>query len=144
MTRRARLQTGFTLFELLVVLAILALLAAIVAPRVIGYLGRAKSDVAETQMSNIVTALELYYLDMGRYPDPSEGLMALIDAPGEGETPDARWQGPYLQDASGLTDPWGRSYLYAGLEDTDRIEVLTYGRDGEPGGEGEDADLTKR
>ncbi|PWE18718.1 type II secretion system protein GspG [Marinicauda salina] len=144
MTRRGRSQNGFTLFELLVVLAILALLAAIVAPRVIGYLGRAKSDVAETQMSNIVTALELYYLDMGRYPSESEGLQALVEMSGEGETPNARWQGPYLDDESGLIDPWGRPYVYARLEDADRVEILTYGRDGEAGGDGEDADITKR
>ena len=143
-TRRRRSEAGFTLFELLVVLAILALLAAIVAPRVIGYLGRAKSDVAETQMSNIVTARELYYLDMGRYPGESEGLQALVEAPGEGETPNASWQGPYLQDESGLIDPWGRPYLYVRLDEVDRVEILTYGRDGELGGEGEDADLTKR
>ncbi|MGJ3230777.1 MAG: type II secretion system major pseudopilin GspG [Oceanicaulis sp.] len=134
-------EAGFTLFELLVVLAILALLAAIVAPRVIGYLGRAKADVARSQMSNIVTALELYYLDVGRYPTEEEGLPALVAAPEPEGEPLAAWRGPYLGDDTGLTDPWGRTYTYAYDAEADRVRVISLGRDGAPGGEGDDGDL---
>lgn len=139
-----RRQSGFTLFELLVVLAIMALLAAIVAPRVIGYLGRAKTDVARSQMSNLVTSLELYYLDVGRYPDEDQGLAALVAAPEDDGDPIPGWRGPYLNDDTGLTDPWGQPYAYAYDADTDRIRVISYGRDGAPGGEGEDGDLVAR
>lgn len=141
---RRRGEAGFTLFELLVVLAIMALLAAIVAPRVVGYLGRAKSDVAQSQMSNLVTSLELYYLDVGRYPSQEQGLDALLTAPEEDGEPVPGWRGPYLRDEAGLTDPWGRAYTYAYDAETDRIQVFSYGRDGEPGGEGEDGDLIAR
>lgn len=140
----SRRQAGFTLFELLVVLTIMALLAAIVAPRVIGYLGRAKEDVARSQMSNLVTALELYYLDVGRYPLEEQGLDALVAAPQEDGDPIAAWRGPYLGDESGLMDPWGRPYAYAYDAEADRVRVISYGRDGTPGGEGEDGDLVAR
>ena len=137
---REKSQRGLTLFELLVVLAILALLATLVAPRVIGYLGRAKSDVALGQMANIVSALELYALDAGQYPTPEEGLIALVEAP-EGV---ATWLGPYLRETQGLTDPWGRDYLYTVDETTALFTISSLGRDGAEGGEGEDADLFKR
>jgi general secretion pathway protein G len=137
-------QAGFTLFELLVVLTIMALLAAIVAPRVIGYLGRAKEDVARSQMSNLVTSLELYYLDVGRYPAEDQGLSALVTAPQQGGAPLQGWRGPYLNDESGLIDPWGRPYAYAYDAEADRVRVISYGRDGVPGGEGEDGDLIVR
>jgi len=138
-TIRAR-QRGLTLFELLIVLAILAFLAALVAPRVIGYLGRAKSDIARTQASNLAASLELYFLDFERYPTLDEGLNALVAAP-EGA---AEWRGPYLKDVSGLTDPWGRPYLYAPAETGDEFEVVSLGRDGAEGGDGEDADIRKK
>lgn len=136
-----RREAGFSLFELLVVLTIMALLAAIVAPRVIGYLGRAKEDVARSQMSNIMTSLELYYLDVGRYPSEDQGLSALVAAPQENGQTIANWRGPYLRDESGLIDPWGVPYAYAYEADDDRVRVISYGRDGVPGGEGEDGDL---
>lgn len=132
-------ERGITLFELLVVLVILALLATIVAPRVIGYLGRSKTDVAQAQLSSIATSLELFYLDMGRYPDEDEGLTALLEAP-EGS---ALWRGPYFGNSSGFNDPWGRPYLYLRMEPGDRFALTTFGRDGEAGGEGEDGDLTR-
>ena len=139
-----RREAGFTLFELLVVLTIMALIAAIVAPRVIGYLGRAKADVARSQMSNLVTSLELYYLDVGRYPAEEDGLAALVEAPEQDGEPIPGWRGPYLRDEAGLIDPWGRPYAYAYDTDANRIRVISYGRDGEPGGEGEDGDLIAR
>ena len=133
-------QHGLTLFELLVVLAILAFLATLVAPRVIGYLGRAKSDIARSQSANIAASLELFFLDFGRYPTTQEGLTALTAAPEGAEN----WLGPYLKDESGLTDPWGRPYLYTVSESGDVFEVITLGRDGEEGGDGEDVDIRKK
>lgn len=133
-------QKGMTLFELLIVLAIVALMAGLVAPRVIGYLGKARSDVAVSQMASLVTALELYALDIGSYPSEDEGLDALI----EGGPNTADWSGPYLRDKEGLVDPWGNRYLYSVNTDRDLFEILTLGRDGSEGGDGEDADLSKR
>lgn len=134
-------QAGFSLFEMLVALGIMALLAAVIAPRVIGYLGRAKEDVARSEMSNIITSLELYYLDVGRYPTEEQGLTALMAAPEvEGEAIPG-WRGPYLDPEDGVTDPWGASYHYTYDADTDRVRVISYGRDNEPGGEGEDSDV---
>lgn len=136
---RRKAQTGLTLFELLVVLAIIALLAALVAPRVVGYLGRAKSDAARSQLANIATSLELFYYDVGRYPTPAEGLRSLVDQPASA----AGWAGPYFKDPAGLTDPWGRDYLYAVDMGRDVFTVSSLGRDGETGGDGEDADIAK-
>jgi general secretion pathway protein G len=133
-------QRGLTLFELLVVLAILAFLATLVAPRVVGYLGRAKGDIARAQAANIASSLELFFLDHGRYPNETEGLVALIEAP-EGA---AEWQGPYLKEETALTDPWGRGFLYDPDEGLDGFEVISLGRDGEEGGDGEDADIRKK
>ena len=141
-SRRARAQSGVTLFELLIVLVIIGLLATLVAPRVIGYLGRSKSDVARAQLSSIATSLELFYLDLGRYPSEAEGLAALVEPPEEdGEA----WQGPYLRNQTGLTDPWGEAYLYRlSDEGPAQFTVLTYGRDAEEGGDGEDRDILQQ
>lgn len=133
-------QRGLTLFELLVVLAILAFLATLVAPRVVGYLGRAKSDIARAQAANIASSLELFFLDYGRYPTEEEGLKALVEAPGE----TSEWRGPYLKEESALSDPWGRPYVYAPETGADAFEVISLGRDGAEGGDGEDADIRKK
>ena len=110
------------------------------APRVVGYLGRAKSDVALSQASNIATSLELFYYDLGRYPTPQEGLNALLTAP-----PDAAgWRGPYLKEDTALIDPWGREYVYAPGATSDQFTVTSLGRDNVLGGTGEDADIVKR
>lgn len=128
-------EAGFTLVELLVVLAIIALVGTLVGPRVLGYIGMAKADTASAQIRNIASAVELYYLDVGSYPPADKGLAALTapdGAPG--------WNGPYLKDASGIQDPWGRPYGYETADSSFRVTSL--GRDGKPGGTGEDADLT--
>lgn len=139
MRSRSRKEAGITLFELLVVLVIIALLATIVAPRVIGYAGRSKVNVATAQLASIQTSLELYYLDMGQYPSEADGLAALVEPPEDS----AAWQGPYMRNTSGLTDPWGRAYSY-GLDETgERFTIGSLGRDGQPGGEGEDSDLSR-
>lgn len=132
-------ERGLTLFELLVVLAIIALLATIIAPRVIGYLGRAKSDVARSQLASLSTSVELFYFDVGRYPTKAESLGALVSAPSGA----AAWRGPYLKDVSGLSDPWGRPYGYEADAAAEKFRVFTLGRDGAVGGNGEDADISK-
>lgn len=139
---RPVLQKGLTLFELLVVLAILALLATLIAPRVVGYLGRAKSDIARAQAANIAASLELFYIDHGRYPNETEGLAALIDAPADAEA--NLWRGPYFKERQGLIDPWGRDYLYEVDEGGEMFSVISFGRDGAEGGEGDDADIRRR
>lgn len=134
-------EDGFSLVELLVVMAIIGMIATMVTPQVLGYLGRAKGDAARVQTRNIARAVELYYLDVSAYPDTRQGLAALVGAPAGL----ASWQGPYVRDPKGLIDPWGRPYLYRtpGASGTP-FEVYSLGRDGQPGGTGEDADQTSR
>ena len=105
---RSYLQHGFTLIELLVVLAILGMLAAIAVPQVLKYLGRAKEDVVKVQVQSIGTSLDLFLLDVGRYPTDQEGLQALVSRPGGL----AQWHGPYVTKPNSLIDPWGHPYVY--------------------------------
>lgn len=133
--RRRRVR-GFTLIELLVVLAILTLLAGIVGPRVLSQLGGAKSKTAAVQIADLDKALELFKLDVGRYPTTSEGLQALITQPGSA----TGWNGPYLK-GSLPNDPWGNAYRYTSPAANGGIEILSLGADNAPGGEGENADV---
>ncbi|MDP3457746.1 MAG: type II secretion system major pseudopilin GspG [Hyphomonas sp.] len=132
-----RAEAGFSLMELLVALVILALVMGIVAPRVIGYLSRAKSQTAEAQVKNIQGALDLFLIDVGRYPTENEGLKALIEAPAGA----AGWAGPYLDEEVMPVDPWGKDYFYSSTDDGLRVRVYSLGRDGAEGGTGEDADV---
>ncbi|MFN7055084.1 type II secretion system major pseudopilin GspG [Hyphomonas sp.] len=132
-----RRQAGFSLMELLVALVILALIMGVVGPRVIGYLSRAKSQTAETQVRNMQGALDMFMLDVGRYPTEEEGLRALVAAPASAPG----WAGPYLDEDEVPADPWGRPYLYATAPDGVRVRVYSLGRDGVEGGSGEDADI---
>lgn len=134
-TRRTR---GFTLVELLVVLAILALLAGIVGPKVLGQLGGAKSKTAAVQIADLEKTLELFKLDVGRYPSAEEGLEALVKRPGNVTA----WSGPYLKGAVPL-DPWSRPYVYK-PGPGGAIEILSLGADGTPGGEGENVDIRNK
>jgi len=104
----ARREAGFTLIELLVVLAILALLASVVGPRVIDYFSRSKSDIARLQIDQLGSSLDLFRLDVGRYPTTQEGLAALVARPGGAP----QWRGPYLKGTTLPADPWGRPYQY--------------------------------
>ena len=133
-----RCEQGFTLLELLVVLAILGMLAAIAAPRVIAYLGSARADSAKVQMRNIATALDLYRLEMGRYPSQADGLVSLV----ENASGAAGWNGPYLQRKDAILDPWGKAYQYRLPGEHGEFDIFTLGADGAPGGEGEDSDIT--
>lgn len=127
---------GFTLIELLVVLAILTLLAGLVGPRVLGQLGGAKSKTAGVQIADLDKSLELFKLDVGRYPTSQEGLQALVAKPGNANG----WNGPYLK--GGVpNDPWGNPYRYANPGSNGGMEILSLGADNAPGGEGENADV---
>jgi general secretion pathway protein G len=131
-------ERGFTLLELLVVLAILGMLAAIAAPRVLGYLGTARSDSAKIQINNIATALDLYRLETGRYPSQADGLNALV----ENVSGSGAWNGPYLKRKDAVVDPWGRPYQYRLPGQHGEYDLFTLGADGAQGGEGEDRDVT--
>jgi general secretion pathway protein G len=133
---RAHWQVGFTLIELLVVLAILALLAGLVGPRVLDQLGGAKAKTARVQIAEIEQALDLFKLDVGRYPTTQEGLDALVRRPGNLSA----WNGPYLKKWL-PTDPWGHPYQYRNPGQMGPVDVFSLGADGQPGGEGENADI---
>lgn len=135
--RRRRGDGGFTLLELLVVLAIMGLLAAIIAPQVLKYLGSSRTQTAKVQIQNVVAALELYRLDVGRYPTQEEGLTALVTPPQAAQG----WNGPYLAKSSALTDPWGQPYLYRNPGKHGEIDVYTLGSDKAEGGTGEAQDV---
>ncbi len=129
-------QRGFTLIELLVVLIILSLLAALVGPRLFSKLGKGRQVAAAAQIKLFEQALDQYRLDVGNYPTTEQGLNALLVNPGVNN-----WDGPYLK--KGLPDDsWGRPYLYQCPGSHGEYDLWSYGRDGAPGGEGEDKDIT--
>ena len=133
-------EAGFTLVELLVVLVILVLIASIVGPRVINYLGSSRTKVATAQIESLVTALELFRIDVGRYPTSAEGLDALVNQ--AGNIPG--WMGPYLAKPELPADPWGRPYIYetGGERGASGFRIKSYGADGKEGGADEDADIS--
>lgn len=131
-------EAGFTLLELLVVLGIITLLATVAGPQVLRYLGKARTETARAQISALSTALELYALDNGTFPQQQFGLTALMQPPA-GAT---RWRGPYLKSAEGLMDPWGRPYQYRIPGRSGQPDVYSLGRDNAAGGTGEDGDIS--
>jgi general secretion pathway protein G len=135
--RQTSAEVGFSLIELLVVLAILGLLISLVAPPVLRYLGRAKTEVAKVDIHNLESSLELYRLDFGRYPTQSEGLKALVEKPAGLE----RWQGPYLKQKTVPTDPWGHPYHYRIPGEHGDYDLYSLGADDAPGGTGENQDV---
>lgn len=132
-----RSERGFTLIELLVVLVILGLLATIAGPRVIKFIGGAKTDTAQVQIQQLAGALELYRLEVGRYPSPDEGLGALVARPGSATA----WNGPYIRNAEAIVDPWGNPYVYRVPGSATDFDIYSLGADGREGGDGEDQDV---
>jgi general secretion pathway protein G len=139
---RRKSERGFTLVELLVVLAILGLLIALVAPALIHQLGSAKHKVAQQSIERLSGILDLYRLDVGNYPTTAQGLDALSENAGNV----TGWNGPYIKDAGGIIDPWGRPFQYRSPSDRPGhdFDIVTLGADGKQGGEGEDADIINR
>lgn len=133
---RRRREGGFTMIELLVVMVILGLLAALVAPNFFREGAKARVKTARLQIANISTALDAMALDAGRYPTAQEGLRALIEAPSGMNG----WDGPYLKKLP--KDPWSNDYVYRGPQGSSSYEILCYGADGSPGGDGDNADLS--
>src|SRR6201994_4376279 len=134
--RRRNSQAGFTLVEILVVITIIGLIMALVGPRVLGYLGESKAKAAKIQIESFSSALDLYFLDLGRYPTSAEGLAALTrptNAPG--------WNGPYLRGGVVPNDPWGHGYVYRAPGQRAPYDIVSLGSDGQEGGTGVAADI---
>lgn len=130
-------EAGFTLVEMLVVITIIGLIMALVGPRVVNYLGESKVKAAKIQVESFASALDLFYLDAGRYPSTSEGLAALAQRPGNNDA----WNGPYLRGGLVPNDPWGRAYIYRSPGEHGAYEIVSYGADGQEGGTGTSADI---
>ena len=134
--RRRTTSRGFTLLELLVVMVIIGLLAAYVAPRYFAQVGKSETRSAQAQVASLANALDAYRLDVGQYPTTEQGLASLTTRP----TGSARWNGPYLQKAV-PPDPWGRTYLYKSPGEHGDYDLSSLGKDGQPGGSGDDTDI---
>ena len=135
-------RAGFTLIELLVVITVIAILAGLVAPQIFGNVSDARITSARAQIENFGLALDAYRLDNHQYPSTAQGLAALMTLP-TGDPPAANWRGPYLRRAL-PNDPWGHPYVYRSPGDSvpNGYDLLSFGRDGKPGGTGEDQDIT--
>jgi general secretion pathway protein G len=136
MSRLLSRQTGFTLLELLVVMVIIGLLAGYVGPKYFAQIGKSEIKTARAQMDSFGKALDQYRLDTGHYPDNAQGLAALTTRPAN----EAKWSGPYLVKAVPL-DPWGNRYLYKYPGEHGDYDLFSYGKDGQPGGNDEAADI---
>jgi len=131
-------ERGFTLVEMLVVITIIALIMSLVGPRVLNYLSESKVKAAKIQMQSFSSALDLLYLDTGRYPSSAEGLTTLVKP-----TSAMRgWNGPYLKGGNVPNDPWGKPYVYRSPGERSKYEITSYGADGQEGGTGTAADIT--
>lgn len=135
--RRAA-EAGFTLIEMLVVITIIGLIMALVAPRVLNYLGESKVKAARIQIASLGSALDLFFLDEGRYPTTGEGLAALVERNGS----ETAWNGPYLKGTIVPADPWGHPYVYRAPGEHGPYDITSYGSDGQEGGTGTASDIT--
>ncbi len=131
-------EDGFTLVEMLVVITIIGMIMALVGPRVLNYLSESKVKTARIQIQSFASALDLFYLDAGRYPSSSEGLEALV-RPTSGV---AAWNGPYLRGGSVPNDPWGTPYIYRSPAQHAPYELISLGADRQEGGTGIAADIS--
>lgn len=136
-SRRRIRQAGFTLIELMVVLVIIGVLAALIVPNVLDRADDARATAAKTDVTNLMQALRMYRLDNQRYPSGEQGLQALLTKPTTNPMP-INWK-PYLEKLP--NDPWGRPYQYLNPGVKGEIDVMSFGADGQPGGEGKDADI---
>jgi general secretion pathway protein G len=131
-------QQGFTLVEMLVVITIIGLIMGLIGPRVLNYLSESKVKAAKIQLQSFGSALDLFYLDAGRFPSTSEGLTALVQ-----RTPGiAAWNGPYLKGGNVPNDPWNHPYVYRSPGERSPYEIVSYGADGQEGGAGVAADIS--
>jgi general secretion pathway protein G len=129
-------EAGFTLVEMLVVITIIGLIMALVGPRVLTYLSDSKAKAAKIQIESFSSALDLYFLDLGRYPTSNEGLGALTQSNNA-----QGWNGPYLRGGVVPSDPWGHGYLYRSPGERAPFEIISLGSDGQEGGSGTAADI---
>jgi len=129
--------TGFTLIELLVVLVILGMLAGLVGPRVMKYVGESKTKTARMQIEDLGAAIDLYHLDVGRYPSTEQGLQALVEKPADIDS----WNGPYLKKQYAPKDPWGFEYHYRSPGEHGPYDLQSLGADNSEGGTGENQDM---
>jgi len=134
-------DNGFTLIELMVVIVILGILAGLIVPRIMGRPEEARRMKARVQMESIETALKLYKLDNGLYPTTEQGLQALVEAPTVGSLPKKWREGGYLEKGKIPKDPWGNEYIYLSPGLHGEFDIMSYGADGQPGGEGIGADI---
>ena len=132
-----RKNKGFTLLELLVVLGIIALLACIVGPQVMKHMGASKTKAARVQIEDLSAALDMYKLDVGRYPTSEQGLSALVEKTANAK----RWNGPYLRKIKVPQDPWVQNYNYRSPGKHGKFDLFSYGADAKQGGEAEDQDI---
>ena len=131
-------QEGFTLVEMLVVIAIIGLIMGLIGPRVLNYLSESKVKTARIQLQSFSSALDLFYLDAGRFPSSAEGLAALVRrTPGV-----AAWNGPYLKGGNVPNDPWSHPYIYRSPGEHGPYDIVSYGADGQEGGSGNAADIS--
>src|ERR1700753_174322 len=131
-------QRGFTLVEMLVVITIIGLIMGLIGPRVLNYLSESKVKAAKIQLQSFGSALDLFYLDAGRFPSTAEGLEALVrPTPGV-----ASWNGPYLRGGNVPNDPWNHGYVYRSPGERGPYDIMSYGSDGQEGGTGVASDIT--
>jgi general secretion pathway protein G len=135
---RRRGERGFTLVEILVVITIIGLIMGLVGPRVLNYLTESKAKAAKIQIESFASALDLFFLDSGRYPSGSEGLAALVQRPGS----ISGWNGPYLKGGLVPADPWGNPYIYRSPGQRGAYDIVSFGADGQEGGTGTAGDIT--
>jgi general secretion pathway protein G len=130
-------ESGFTLVEILVVITIIGLIMGLVGPRVLNYLTESKAKAAKIQIESFASALDLFFLDTGRYPSTSEGLTALVQRPGA----TVAWNGPYVKGSTIPNDPWGNPYVYRAPGQHGNYDLVSHGSDGQEGGTGTAADI---